>query len=75
MGGKIGFTDEAKQTGVAIFSVPFAGGADRPIVVVLLQSENRRNDLNKVVDYLKRYVFYGEEKDLPAKNDKKVTGA
>ncbi len=61
LGGKIGFTDEAKQTQVAIFSVPFAGGLDRPIVVVLLQSENRRGDLTKIVNYLKRYVFYGEQ--------------
>ncbi|MFA6257782.1 MAG: CapA family protein [Candidatus Paceibacterota bacterium] len=59
MGGKSGFTDEAKQTVVSLFNLPLSQTGSRPIVITLLQSSDRQNDVATILKYLKKNVYYG----------------
>ena len=60
LGGKTGFTDEAKETYLGLFSVPserFAG-QNRRILVVVLNSASRYNDIESLLRWIKTaYVF------------------
>ncbi|MFZ2149802.1 MAG: CapA family protein [Minisyncoccia bacterium] len=59
IGGKSGYTDEARQTGVSLFSLPLGENGERPIAITLLQSSDRKKDVESIVSYLKRNVYYG----------------
>ncbi len=58
-GGKSGYNDAAKETGVAIFRIPLAQSGTRPIGIVLLQSNDRHKDINKIIKYLNKNIYYG----------------
>ncbi len=58
IGGKSGYTDEAKQTVVSIFSLPLGENNSRPIALMLLQSKDRRKDVETILKYLKKNVYY-----------------
>jgi D-alanyl-D-alanine carboxypeptidase/poly-gamma-glutamate capsule biosynthesis protein CapA/YwtB (metallophosphatase superfamily) len=59
IGGKSGYTDAARQTVVSLFSLPLAEKNDRPIAITLLQSADRKKDVESIVNYLKKNVYYG----------------
>lgn len=65
LGGKNGFTDEARQTQVALFELPLSEFAKRKVAIVILKSSDRENDLTKLVDYLKKNVVFGEKPANP----------
>lgn len=53
LGGKVGYTDEARQTMTAVFEVPVRG-ATSTIAIVILGSEERKNDIEKLLNWFKR---------------------
>lgn len=59
IGGKSGYTDPAKQTVVSLFEMPLAKDSTRPVGIVLLQSDNRARDVENLLAYLNKYVYYG----------------
>jgi poly-gamma-glutamate synthesis protein (capsule biosynthesis protein) len=63
VGGKSGYTDAAKQTVVSIFNLPLSESGSRPIAITLLQSADRRKDVETILNYLKKYIYYGGEQD------------
>jgi len=64
LGGKSGYTDPAKQTGISLFNIPFGQTGFRPIVITLLQSQDRQKDVEAILKYLKKYIYYGGEADV-----------
>jgi poly-gamma-glutamate synthesis protein (capsule biosynthesis protein) len=62
-GGKSGYTDEAKQTVVSLFSLPLGESGYRPIAITLLQSSDRRKDVEDILKYLKANIYYGGAAD------------
>lgn len=73
LGGKTGYTDKAHRTGVAIFSVPFEGYDNRNIAVILLKTDNRTEDINNILDYLKQNVYFSYEEEDDSSDNAKVT--
>ena len=63
LGGKSGYTDEAKQTAVSIFSLPLGENSYRPVAIALLQSSDRYKDVENILNYLKKNIYYGGEAD------------
>jgi poly-gamma-glutamate synthesis protein (capsule biosynthesis protein) len=63
LGGKSGYTDPAKQTVVSIFNLPLGQTGFRPIAITLLQSQDREKDVQTILKYLKKYIYYGGEAD------------
>jgi len=59
IGGKSGYTDEAKQTVVSLFNLPLSQTGSRPIAITLLQSQDRKKDVDTILKYLKKNVYYG----------------
>ena len=59
IGGKSGYTDEAKQTVVSLFNLPLSQTGSRPIAINLLQSSDRHNDVKTLLKYLKKNVNNG----------------
>lgn len=59
LGGKSGYTDPAKQTVVSLFSLPLGKTGNRPIAITLLQSLDRHKDVETILNYLKKNVYYG----------------
>jgi D-alanyl-D-alanine carboxypeptidase len=60
LGGKTGYTDEAKQTYTGIFSIPSKKkiGKDIRVLIVLLYSNDRYQDIEKLLRWLNRaYIF------------------
>lgn len=53
LGGKVGYTNEARQTMTAVFEVPVRG-ATSTIAIVILGSEERKNDVEKLLSWFKR---------------------
>jgi serine-type D-Ala-D-Ala endopeptidase (penicillin-binding protein 7) len=60
LGGKNGYIDEAKKTTVSIFDVTMARGGKRPVVIVLLKSDDREGDAVKIINFLKKNAYYQE---------------
>lgn len=73
LGGKTGYTDRAKRTGVAIFSVPFEGYESRPIAITLLKTDDRTKDLNNILEYLNKNVYYSYDEKIAAAEGGEVT--
>ncbi|MFA5840723.1 MAG: CapA family protein [Candidatus Paceibacterota bacterium] len=59
LGGKSGYTDAAKQTVVSLFSLPLGQNDNRPIAITLLQSNDRHKDVENILKYLKKNIYYG----------------
>jgi poly-gamma-glutamate synthesis protein (capsule biosynthesis protein) len=62
-GGKSGYTDPAKQTVVSLFSLPLGKSGFRPIAITLFQSSDRYKDVESILKYLKKNIYYGGEAD------------
>ena len=63
LGGKSGYTDEAKQTVISVFSLPLGESGFRPIAITLLQSPDRQKDVEAILKYLKKNIYYGGQAD------------
>ncbi|OGI61080.1 hypothetical protein A2814_01945 [Candidatus Nomurabacteria bacterium RIFCSPHIGHO2_01_FULL_38_19] len=63
LGGKSGYTNEAKQTVVSLFSLPLGESGLRPIAITLLGSQDRSRDVENILKYLKKNIYYGGETD------------
>lgn len=61
VGGKNGYIDQAKQTTVSLFDVPLAKGGVRTVVMIILKSDVKNTDVNKLISYLKKSVVYQVE--------------
>jgi poly-gamma-glutamate synthesis protein (capsule biosynthesis protein) len=59
LGGKSGYTDAALQTVVSVFNLPLGQTGYRPIAITLLQSADRRKDVETILKYLKKNIYYG----------------
>jgi len=59
LGGKSGYTDPAKQTVVSLFNLPLGQTGLRPIAIALLQSTDRKKDVETILKYLKKNIYYG----------------
>jgi poly-gamma-glutamate synthesis protein (capsule biosynthesis protein) len=64
IGGKSGYTDPAKQTVVSLFNLPLGKTGSRPVAITLLQSSDRHNDVETLLKYLKKNVYYGGSADI-----------
>lgn len=62
LGGKTGQTEAAKKTFAGIFSLPLSEFGQKEIGIIILQSEDREDDVIKILDYLKDNVYYGIKK-------------
>ncbi len=62
-GGKSGYIDEAKQTVISTFTLPVSKDQSRNIAIVLLRSPDRYKDVENILKYLKKNVYYGMETD------------
>ena len=58
-GGKSGYTDAARQTVVSLFSLPLGESDLRPIAITLLKSSDRQKDVQNILKYLKKNIYYG----------------
>ncbi len=63
LGGKSGFTDQAKQTAVSTFVLPLSQSGSRHIAITLLHTPDRYKDIQNLVKYLKKNIYYGGEAD------------
>jgi len=52
LGGKVGYTDEARQTFVSVFELPLKN-ATATIAIIILQSEDRKTDVQKLLTWFK----------------------
>jgi D-alanyl-D-alanine carboxypeptidase len=59
IGGKSGYTGAAKETDVSLFNLPLGQTGVRPIAITLLQSTDRKKDVETILKYLKKNVYYG----------------
>lgn len=58
LGGKNGFTDEARQTMLSLWSLPFSETENRRIVVITLGSQSRKADAETLLDYVKKMLVF-----------------
>ena len=63
LGGKSGYTSAAGQTVVSLFNLPLGQTGYRPIAITLLKSNDRKKDVEAILKYLKKNVYYGGETD------------
>ncbi|KKR67281.1 MAG: hypothetical protein UU10_C0049G0002 [Parcubacteria group bacterium GW2011_GWF1_40_6] len=63
IGGKSGYTDAAKQTVVSLFSLPLGQNSNRPIAITLLGSSDRKRDVESILKYLRKNIYYGGKAD------------
>ena len=63
LGGKSGFTDPALQTVISLFSIPLSETGERHIAIALLQSKDRFKDVENILKYLNKNIYYGGEAD------------
>ncbi|MDP3778445.1 MAG: serine hydrolase [bacterium] len=59
LGGKFGYTPEARQTLAAVFGVTVSEHNARPIAIVLLGSNDRKRDATLVMNYVRKQFAYG----------------
>ena len=62
-GGKSGYIDEALQTGVAVFSVPLGEAGAHSVAIALLHSKDRYRDMENILKYLTKNIYYGTEEN------------
>lgn len=73
LGGKSGQTDQAKQSNVALFSLPLSEVANRNIAIIVLRSNDRKTDTMKILSYVKSRVVYGSPKNFTITSSKDLT--
>ncbi len=63
LGGKNGYTDAAGRTLISLFSLPLSEFQKRDIAVIVLASENREKDAEKLVQYVSKNIYFGLSPD------------
>jgi poly-gamma-glutamate synthesis protein (capsule biosynthesis protein) len=63
LGGKTGYTDAARQTIISLFNLPLGEEGYRPISITLLKSSDRIRDVKNILNFLKKNIYYGGERD------------
>ncbi|MES2023702.1 MAG: CapA family protein [Patescibacteria group bacterium] len=63
LGGKSGYTDEAKQTVISNFSLPLSESGKRNVAIVLLRTPDRKKDVESILKFVKKNIYYGGEID------------
>jgi D-alanyl-D-alanine carboxypeptidase len=58
LGGKNGFTDEARQTMLSLWSLPFSETENRRLVVITLGSQSRKKDAETLLAYIKKLIIF-----------------
>lgn len=58
VGGKNGYIDQALQTTASIFEIPTLKGGMRKVVIIILKSNEKNNDVIKLINFLKKSVVY-----------------
>lgn len=56
MGGKNGYTDEAKLTIISIFDLPLSDNSNKKIAIIVLQSKKIEKDVRDILFYLLRNI-------------------
>ena len=64
LGGKNGFIDESKQTGVSLYNVDLAKGGKHNLVIVLLRSNDRTGDVVRILNFIKKNGYYSPTVDV-----------
>ena len=65
IGGKSGQTDQAKQSNVALFSLPLGeGNTPRHIAIIVLRSDDRYTDTLKILNFVKTRIVYASDKNF-----------
>ncbi len=72
LGGKTGYTDKAKRTGIAIFKTDVEGASDKHIAITLLHTDDRTKDINEILKFIHDNVYYSFDNDFIPK-DQDVT--
>ncbi|MCM2339114.1 MAG: CapA family protein [Burkholderiales bacterium] len=62
-GGKSGFTYPALQTVISTFSLPLSKTGTRHISISLLRSKDRLKDVENILKYLNKNIYYGGASD------------
>ena len=62
-GGKRGYTDEALQTAVSLFTSPLGKTGVRNIGIVVLRSPDRLKDVTNILNYVNKNIYYGGADD------------
>jgi len=62
-GGKRGYIDESKQTTVSLFTLPLGSTGLRNIGITILRSPDRLKDVQNIISFLNKNVYYGGEAD------------
>lgn len=65
-GGKRGYIDESLQTAVSAFALPLGETGMRNVGIVVLRSQDRYKDVESILSYLKKNIYYGSEADADA---------
>jgi D-alanyl-D-alanine carboxypeptidase/poly-gamma-glutamate capsule biosynthesis protein CapA/YwtB (metallophosphatase superfamily) len=64
-GSKPGFIDEAKETNIGLFTLPLANKENKNLAIILLHSDDRYADTQKLLAYIKKNVYYGDKDAYP----------
>ncbi len=64
IGGKTGYTNAAKHTGVGVFEVPVSGGTVRTLGIVILGSDDRENDISKLIQHVQKHIHFGDQESI-----------
>lgn len=62
-GGKRGYIDESRQTAVSLFTLPLGSTGQRNIGITILRSPDRLKDVQNIISFLNKNVYYGGEAD------------
>jgi D-alanyl-D-alanine carboxypeptidase len=57
LGGKTGYSREAKDCAVFIFKLSTKNNQERKIVIILLKATSLKGDVEKILNYLKKEYF------------------
>lgn len=74
VGGKTGYTDRAKRTGVAIFKEEFEGVGERNIAITLLKTDDRTRDINELLKFIKSNVYFSFDNNMFAGSNEVTLG-
>jgi poly-gamma-glutamate synthesis protein (capsule biosynthesis protein) len=58
LGGKNGFTDEARQTMISLWSIPFSATENRRLALVTLNSADRKTDAEVLLRHVRQAIVY-----------------
>lgn len=61
IGGKTGYTSQAQQTFLSLFSVDLSEFDSRKIAIILLKTPDRAADTNAILNYIRSNVYYGKD--------------